>query len=959
MYTNLKERDVEALIDNELKNLKWQDNPKKGNCNVFRQRAKTKEQEKKLQGKRPDYILYPDNSDNPLAVIEVKRPHEDIYKAEKQAINYAKKIDAPVVFSTDGIFTKTLHLKKQKPLYLNGEEVEDLLRQSILVNYLHDNIYTTQDKKVLQSRQELISVFKNINELFRDAGVRTGLERIELLSNILFLKVISELREIEDDTITAIPEHYLWNNFKNKKGLELLSFLNRDAFKYFKENYGGEVLSKIDTISPGKEKVLNKVIDKLDGLQLSDTNSDIKGDAFEFFLRNYGGAETDFGEYFTPRHIVKTMVKLLNPRFGEKVYDPFCGTGGMLIESFKHIKKRMPQNKNSLMMLKEETIYGTEFTTMSRVAKMNMILAGDGHSNIKRRDSYQHRQSGEYDVVITNIPFGKKMKTEYLGNYGYSGNSAELAGILHCLDAMSNSSSARAAIIVPEGITFNGSKLYTSLRKELVEKYELENIISLPQGVFTDTGVKSNILIVKKQPVKEKKHVWYFDVKNDGFTLDKGRRPIEGNNDLNVLKAETNLLKDDLKRLSKIGFKILYKDKLRENGYIFSPNLYEETAVRTKSNIPFVKLGDVCDEIKNGKNVSQIDTPAKYRVSRIQSISDGTFNLKKTKWTNDEVEDANFLRKGDILFSHINSLDHIGKTAIYNLDEKIVHGANLIRLRISNPNILPEYLIRILKSSRFIKIAKSRANQAVNQCSINTASIKTIEIPLPPIGVQEEIVDEVEGYQKIIDGCRMVIANYKPTITIDPAWKMMELGDVCEIVNGRAYKREELLEKGKYPVLRVGNFFTNSKWYYSNLELEDKKYCHKGDLLYAWSASFGAKIWDGEKTIFHYHIWKINSNPKIINKFFLKCILGSITEALKKSEGRGGIMMHFTKEGMEKRKIPIPPMAVQEEIVREIEQQQVVIDGNKRLLEIFQQKIHSKIAQVWESRNAKATDEMA
>ena len=130
------------------------------------------------------------------------------------------------------------------------------------------------------------------------------------------------------------------------------------------------------------------------------------------------------------------------------MYDPFCGTGGMLINSFKHINQRMPINDENIDFLKKKTIYGGELTEMFRVAKMNMILTGDGHSNINRQDSYESKQTGKHDVVITNIPFGSRMKTEYAVNYGYNTKSAEIAGVLHCLDALSdNNSNARAGIL--------------------------------------------------------------------------------------------------------------------------------------------------------------------------------------------------------------------------------------------------------------------------------------------------------------------------------------------------------------------------------------------------------------------------------------------------------------------------------------------------------------------------------
>ena len=124
-------------------------------------------------------------------------------------------------------------------------------------------------------------------------------------------------------------------------------------------------------------------MDKLDPLMLTDVDSDVKGDAFEYFLKASTATKNDLGEYFTPRHIVKTMVRLVNPKIGEKIYDPFCGTGGFLIESFRYIERNIDSRNPELRrILREDTIYGNEITNTARITKMNMILAGDGHSNI-------------------------------------------------------------------------------------------------------------------------------------------------------------------------------------------------------------------------------------------------------------------------------------------------------------------------------------------------------------------------------------------------------------------------------------------------------------------------------------------------------------------------------------------------------------------------------------------------
>lgn len=164
-------------------------------------------------------------------------------------------------------------------------------------------------------------------------------------------------------------------------------------------------------------------------------------------------------------------------------------------------------------------------------------------------------------------------------------------------------------------------------------------------------------------------------------------------------------------------------------------------------------------------------------------------------------------------------------------------------------------------------------------------------------------------------------------------WPMVELGKVAKLINGRAYKQEELLSEGPTPVLRVGNFFSNRSWYYSNLELDEDKYCNAGDLLYAWSASFGPRIWEGPRAIYHYHIWKIETT-EAIDKMFLCHLLAADSEKIK-SEGNGIAMVHVTKSAMEQRKFPLPPLEVQKEIVTEIEGYHKVINGARAVLDNY------------------------
>ena len=173
----------------------------------------------------------------------------------------------------------------------------------------------------------------------------------------------------------------------------------------------------------------------------------------------------------------------------------------------------------------------------------------------------------------------------------------------------------------------------------------------------------------------------------------------------------------------------------------------------------------------------------------------------------------------------------------------------------------------------------------------------------------------------------------------------VKLKEICRLINGRAYKQEELLDSGKYPVLRVGNFFSDKDFYYSDLELEEDKYCDNGDLLFAWSASFGPKIWDGEKVIYHYHIWKMELTDRV-NKEFLFYYLFHLSERIK-SEGHGGIMIHTTKAEMEEREFNLPTHEEQIAISEILNKVKSVIDKRKEELSALDDLIKARFVEMF------------
>jgi type I restriction enzyme S subunit len=209
--------------------------------------------------------------------------------------------------------------------------------------------------------------------------------------------------------------------------------------------------------------------------------------------------------------------------------------------------------------------------------------------------------------------------------------------------------------------------------------------------------------------------------------------------------------------------------------------------------------------------------------------------------------------------------------------------------------------------------------------------LKEHQVPVPPLSEQQRIVSLLDAEFAKIDTLKanaernlqnakdLFQAALKEELRPKEGWKSAKLSDVVKVINGRAYSKEELLPKGKYRVLRVGNFFTNDSWYYSDLELDEDKYCDSGDLLYAWSASFGPKIWDGEKVIYHYHIWKMLPSMELDKDYLYYWLQSYQLTSQVMSRLHGTTMVHITKGIMEATTIQYPSNIDQQRISKTLD----------------------------------------
>ena len=298
----------------------------------------------------------------------------------------------------------------------------------------------------------------------------------------------------------------------------------------------------------------------------------------------------------------------------------------------------------------------------------------------------------------------------------------------------------------------------------------------------------------------------------------------------------------------------------------------------------------------------------------------------------DARKKARVVGKNSIFVTCIGS---IGKIGIASDGECAFN--QQINAIIPNDRVQPKYLAYnlLFNKPRLVAIANAPVVPIINKSQFGefTVNIET------DIDRQREIVDVLDKLTQIIQQRNKEISALDDLIKArfvemfgDPeqnekGWRTCRLGDECTVINGRAYKAEELLDEGKYRVLRVGNFFTNDSWYYSDLELDNEKYCDEGDLLFAWSASFGPRIWHGEKVIYHYHIWKLIGYENCLNKDFFVELLNYNCDVMKRGT-HGSTMLHFTKSQMEDQLLILPPMQLQEQFadfVHQVDKSKVAV----------------------------------
>jgi type I restriction enzyme M protein len=414
---------------------------------------------------------------------------------------------------------------------------------------------------------ELKSQIDGIWNSFWSGGISNPLEVIEQMTYLLFLKRLDDLQTLEENKARRLGEpmarrifpdgndekgrsyqDYRWSHFKNLAPAEMFTVASEHVFPFLR-NLGGEGSTyaahmrdaRFTIPSPG---LLQKAVDGLDRVPMADR--DTKGDVYEYMLSKIATAGQN-GQFRTPRHIIQLMVEMVKPTPADVIIDPACGTCGFLVTAGDYIRRNHPEALRDPKLSRhfhDEMFNGFDFdNTMLRIGSMNMLLHGVEQPDVRYKDSLAEEHSAEeeaYSVVLANPPFAGSLDYENVAKdlqQVVKTKKTELLFLALFLRLLKPG--GRAAVIVPDGVLFGSTKAHKELRRILVEDQKLDGIVSLPSGVFKPyAGVSTAILLFTKTNSDGTDHVWYYDLKADGRSLDDKRTELLAPAQLGVTPAE-------------------------------------------------------------------------------------------------------------------------------------------------------------------------------------------------------------------------------------------------------------------------------------------------------------------------------------------------------------------------------------------------------------------------------------
>ncbi len=449
---------------------------------------------------------------------------------------------------------------------------------------------------------ELKNKIDAIWEMFWTGGITNPLDVVEQMTYLMFIHDLDETdaKKAKSSMMLELPytsmfeghDQYKWSVFRDLPAEKMYELMQTEIFPFIKNLHGNKESTYAKYMSDAIFKIptpqlLSKIVDALDSLYIDmakEIENDTKGDVYESLLSKLATAGVN-GQFRTPRHIIRMMVELLDPKPDDTICDPACGTSGFLVASGEYLKEKYRNeifyNREKKDHYNNHMFFGYDMDrTMLRVGAMNMMTHGVDNPNIDYRDSLSDRNTdtGRYSIILANPPFKgsldadtvsadllkvcKTKKTELLF----------LALFLRMLKV-----GGRCACIVPDGVLFGSSTAHKAIRKELIENNRLEAVISMPSGVFKPyAGVSTGILIFTKTGHGGTDNVWFYDMQADGYSLDDKRTAVSENDIPDIIARFGNLeAEKDRERTEKSFF--VPKDEIISNDYDLSINKYKKT----------------------------------------------------------------------------------------------------------------------------------------------------------------------------------------------------------------------------------------------------------------------------------------------------------------------------------------------------------------------------------------------
>lgn len=697
-------------------------------------------------------------------------------------------------------------------------------------------------------------------------------------------------------------------------------------------------------------------------------HSEKLGDAFEYLL-SVLGSQGDAGQFRTPRHIIDFIVDAVDPKKDDRILDPACGTAGFLISSYKHIMKANTKKHPGDLLKSDEkqnlfgNLVGYDISPdMVRLSLVNMYLHGFPSPKIFEYDTLTSLDNWNdyYDVILANPPFmSPKGGIRPHDRFQVQCNRSEVLFVDYIAEHLSPG--GRAGVIVPEGIIFQSANAYKALRKYLVESNFLYAVVSLPAGVFQPySGVKTSILLMDKQLSAKTDKILFVKISTDGFDLGAQRKAIDRNDlpkALEVIgrwkKAITEGKTDEFdKDQNDCEAIAVDKEKLAVNDYNLSAERYRDNGNLTSSKWPMVELGEICEIISgqspDGKNYNDLGNGTPFYQGRTEFTEKYIGN--PSKWTTQETKIA---EKGDVL---ISVRAPVGPVNIST--KRICIGRGLAAIRPSD-KISLDYLFSNLKNIE----TTIKGNGGAVFDSINKKDIESIKIPLPPMEVQKKIVEEIEGYQKIIDGARQVVDNWKPRIDIDPTWQLLQLSETSIVKSGYSFDSCDFNHSNPVRCIKitnvgVGEFIEDStgclpNGYYN--KYSDYLVKH-GDLVISLTRSViseGLKIaivpFEWNNSLLNQRVGLIRHNGLTDIKYIYYFLTSDLVKNYILEKSRSLMQPNLSINDLKLLNIPVPSVSQQREIIDKIEAERKIVDGNCELIKIYEAKIKKVIDSLWSS----------